>query len=48
MPGGAVVEVGKVKFGFLAGDCGEVFGDGHGARVSGWRDGCRQRQGQRQ
>ena len=29
-PGGVVVEAGEVEFGFLAGDCGEVFGDGHG------------------
>jgi hypothetical protein len=31
-PGGVVVEAGEEEFGFLAGDGGEVFGDGHGER----------------
>ncbi len=28
-PGGVVVEAGEAEFGFLSGDDGEVFGDGH-------------------
>ena len=37
MPGGVVVEGGEAEFGFLSGDQGEVFGEGHRWRVSGAR-----------
>lgn len=37
-PGGVVVEIWEAEFGLLAGDDGQVFGDGHWVRLlyGGW------------
>lgn len=44
-PGSVVVEMREMEFGFLAGNCGEIFGDGHmvdasveeGIKTRGWQ-----------